>query len=296
MTVERNQPAPEEIIARAVAYKPVATYVGFSGGNDSRHVAHWMMNNVPGCEVFHINTGIGIERTREYVRDTCKEQGWPLHEIRAKEDCGQDYDALVRRGGFPGPDAHGLMYSLLKERAVRLLVRRAKVNHGRNANVMLATGVRYDNSVRRMRYVGQEIRKAGGQLWVNPHYWTTAEERDAYNAVSGIPENPVSRELGMSGECCCGAYAQPGERELIRKVCPATGARIDRLEQEVLAAGFTWSWEGRPPKGGFNPSQESLFRPLCFGCEKSAIVQQELAEFAPQAPGLVMTQDRAQAK
>lgn len=272
------KPTAHEIIKQAIdQYQPVAKYVGFSGGNDSRHVAHWMMENVPGCEVFHINTGIGIERTREYVRETCKQMGWPLHEIRAKEDCGQDYDEMCRQHGFPGPDSHSLMYSKLKERAIRVLVKRAKTGHSRNAKVLLATGVRYDNSIRRMRYAGDEIRAVGSQLWVNPHYWTTADERDEYNAKSGVPENPVSKELGMSGECCCGAYAQPGEFAIIKKVCPATAARIERLQQEVLERGFTWTWEGRPPKGGFNKDQGSLFRPLCFGCEKSAVVQQELA-------------------
>src|SRR5437660_87103 len=87
--------SPMEIVRRAIEqYKPVAIYVGFSGGNDSRAVAHWMMNNVPGCEPFHANTGIGIERTRQSVRDTCKIYGWNLHEIRALEDCGQSYDDL----------------------------------------------------------------------------------------------------------------------------------------------------------------------------------------------------------
>ena len=45
------------------------------------------------------------------------------------------------------------------------------------------------------------------------------------------------------------------------------------------ARGFTWGWEGRPPKGGFNKDQLGLFEhPLCVGCEKSAIVKAELAD------------------
>lgn len=79
----------DQIIASAMAFNPVAIRVGFSGGRDSLAVTHWMMTNVLGCEVFHCNTGIGIERTRQYVRDTCKAMGWPLHEIRAIEECAQ---------------------------------------------------------------------------------------------------------------------------------------------------------------------------------------------------------------
>jgi 3'-phosphoadenosine 5'-phosphosulfate sulfotransferase (PAPS reductase)/FAD synthetase len=271
---------PQDIVAEAIErYKPVAIYVGFSGGNDSRAVAHWMMNNVPGCEPFHANTGIGIERTREYVRKTCVDQGWPLHEIRALEDCGQDYEALCRRYGFPGPDGHQLMYARLKERCVRVLVKRAKVGHSRRAKVLIVSGIRHDESVIRMGYAGREINKVGAQVWINPLYWWTKAERDAYNAASGLPENPVTKALGMSGECGCGAFAHSGELERWRAVDPEFGKRIDRLQTEVLARGFTWSWEGRPPKGGFQPNQLGLFRlPLCVGCEKSAIVQEAIQE------------------
>ena len=271
---------PADIVAEALdRYKPIAIYAGFSGGNDSRAVTHWMMSNVPGCQALHINTGIGIEASRQYVRDTCKAQGWPLTEIRAKEDCGEDYDANVLRHGFPGPDGHQFMYRRLKERAVYALVKRAKVGHPRSAKVLIAAGVRYDESVRRMGYAGREINKIRAQIWANPVYWWTKAERDAYNAASGLPENPVVKQLGMSGECGCGAFAHPGELAKWRAIDTSFGARIDRLQSECLARGFTWGWEGRPPKGGFNRDQISLFEhPLCVGCEKSAIVKAELAD------------------
>jgi 3'-phosphoadenosine 5'-phosphosulfate sulfotransferase (PAPS reductase)/FAD synthetase len=280
---------PEEIVAEAIErYKPVAIYVGFSGGNDSRAVAHWMMNNVPGCQPFHANTGIGIERTREYVRETCKAYGWTLNEIRALEDCGQDYEALCLKHGFPGPDGHQMMYSRLKERCVRQLVRRAKQGHPRSAKVLIASGIRHDESLIRMGYAGREINTVGAQLWINPLYWWTKKTRDAYNETSGMPENPVTKALGMSGECGCGAFAHRGELDRWRAVDPAFGERIDRLQQGVLERGFTWSWEGRPPKGGHTNNQISLFqRPLCVGCEKSAIVQEELASIDLASVGQV---------
>jgi 3'-phosphoadenosine 5'-phosphosulfate sulfotransferase (PAPS reductase)/FAD synthetase len=274
-----DKPGPQEIIETALrVYRPIAVYVGYSGGNDSLRVTHWTMANVPGAEVFHINTGIGCERTRVHVRQVCKDRGWPLHEIRAKEDCGQDYDALCREHGFPGPDGHNMMYARLKERCVRLLLRRAKDGHSRGAKVMLISGLQHDDSKRRMRYAGREINSVGSQLWTNPFYWSSKAERDAYIAEHALPINPVTRELGMSGECGCGAFAQPGELARWRAVDPSFGERIDRLSQEVLAAGFTWSWEGHPPAGGHNKGQ-SLLMPLCGdSCFKSAIVRGELAD------------------
>ena len=162
-----GRPDAGTIVQRAIdEHNPVALRVGFSGGRDSLAITHWMMTHYPETQVFHCNTGIGIERTREFVRQTCKDYGWPLIEIRAKEDCGQDYDAIVKSHGFPGPDGHRYMYSLLKERPIRKLVRDAKAGHKRRDCVLIAAGVRHDESVRRMGYGGQEVNRQGGQLWV----------------------------------------------------------------------------------------------------------------------------------
>jgi 3'-phosphoadenosine 5'-phosphosulfate sulfotransferase (PAPS reductase)/FAD synthetase len=283
MKTGHEKRTPEDIVAEAIeTYKPVAIFVGFSGGNDSRAVTHWMMNNVPGCQPFHINTGVGIERTRQYVRDTSKAYGWNLTEIRAKEDCGEDYRKLVLERGFPGPDHHKKMYDRLKGRGVAKLVRDAKVGHRRNAKVLIASGIRHDESLIRMGYGGKEINREKGsaQVWINPLYWWTKEERDAYNAASGMPENPIPKLLGMSGECGCGAYAQPGELAKWKEVDPAFGEQIEALQLEVLMRGFTWAWDGRPPKGGFNPNQLTFHMPMCAGCVKSAVVKQELEEIA----------------
>lgn len=268
---------PAQIIANAMRYEPVASYACFSSGNDSITLAHWMMEHVPGCKVFHVITGIGVHQARDHFHAVCDRYGWPRVEIHAKRDCGQDYDEMVLKHGFPGPDMHHRMYARLKERAVRLLVKRSKVGHSRRAKVLLASGIRHDESIIRMGYVGREINIIGGQLWANPIYWFTKADRDAYIAHHGLPRNPVSDEIGISGECLCGAYAQKGELELIRKVDAEVAARIDRLQAQCLERGFTWGWEGHPPAGGHNPDQRGLF-PMCGTCEKSSIVQAELAE------------------
>lgn len=267
---------PLEIVTTAIErYKPVAIRVGFSGGDDSLAVTDWMMNNIPGCQPFHANTGIGIERTRQYVRDYCNRLGWPLTEIRAKEDCGQDYAELVKERGFPGPDHHKKMYDRLKGRAVALMVRRLKTQ--RADKVLIASGIRHDESLVRMGYAGREINTVGAQVWVNPLYWWTKSQRDAYIVERGLVGNPVTKELGMSGECGCGAFAQPGELKMWRRVDPDFGEYIDRLSDEAMARGFTWAWDGRPPAGGFNKDQVTMFMPMCFGCQKSAVVQKEMS-------------------
>lgn len=266
-----NTKTAEEIIQEAQeTYEPVAVFVGFSGGSDSLAATHWMMEHVPGCRALHCNTGIGIEKTREFVRETCEQYGWPLTEIRAKEDCGQDYDDLIREHGFPGPDHHSKMYSRLKERCIEKLVRETKTH--RMDKVAIATGIRHDESRVRAGYAGREINRRGAQVWLNPLYWWTGSDMRQYIKANGLPKNPVSDMLGMSGECLCGAYAHKGEKELVRLIDPDVVDRIERLEWECLKQGMTWGWEGAPPAGGFNPNQGMLDmeyeQPMCVGCGK----------------------------
>lgn len=225
-------------------YKPRKMFAGFSGGRDSLAVTHWMMINFPECEVVHVNTGIGIERTREYVREVCKKFNWPLTEVRAKEDCGQDYRELVLKWGFPGPGGHTLMYNRLKERAIKKLVKWNKKEW--KDRVVLATGLRRDESWRRSRYDDSVIDRSGALVWASPIYYWTRSDRDKYIEDNNLPLNPVAQELGMSGECLCGAYAHKGEKELVRIIDPETAEYIDELEKEVKEAGFEWGWEEAP--------------------------------------------------
>jgi 3'-phosphoadenosine 5'-phosphosulfate sulfotransferase (PAPS reductase)/FAD synthetase len=260
---------PEEIVARALSYKPAEIFIGYSGGNDSAAVVHWMMNNVPGCKVLHINTGIGIERTRQHVRETCAAYGWELVEIRAKEDCGQDYDTIVKKYGFPGPNGHQFMYRRLKERCIEHLLRIYKTK--RSDKIMIATGIRHDESKNRAGYAGREINFKGAQMWVNPLYWWTGTDMRQYIDAAKMPRNPVSQMLGMSGECLCGAYAHKGEMALVRLVCPATADRLKRLEDEVKACGHEWGWEDRPPTVAEQFIAKNQYAmPFCNGCEKAA--------------------------
>jgi 3'-phosphoadenosine 5'-phosphosulfate sulfotransferase (PAPS reductase)/FAD synthetase len=266
--------SPETIIAEALSLKPVAIYVGFSGGDDSLTTAHWMMNNVDNCKVLHINTGIGIERTREFVRETCHKYKWPLTEMRAKEDCGQDYDKEVLAHGFPGPYQHIKMYNLLKQKCIDKLVRESKKNH--KDKVMIVTGIRYDESTKRMRYVHEQVENRGAQIWVKPLYWWSKSQFMDYIKANKLERNPVSVLLGMSGECCCGAYAHKGMKEMIRIVDPITASRIDRLEKEVRAAGFPWGFEESaamvdPENRQGKRNTYGFLMPMCVGCEKRGL-------------------------
>lgn len=256
-------------VAKAIQqYSPDEIFVGFSGGGDSMLCLNLIKKYIPNVKAFHANTGIGIEKTRQFCRDYCKDNGIELVEIRAKEDCGQDYDDFVMEHGFPGAGMHYRMYQRLKERPIAKLHRDYKKKRGNK--IMMLTGIRYFESTVRAGYKNSIIDVAGGVVWVNPVYWFTNQEKYDYLKDHNIPTNPVSDVIGMSGECLCGAFASEDERELIRMVEPAAMDRIEKLEKEAWDRGHTWKWHQSPTKYHIleKHGQSNMFRPFCTGCGK----------------------------
>ncbi len=251
-----------ELLEEAIIeYVPRKVYALLSGGHDSLCATHLAFSTGLCDAAVHINTGIGIEQTREFVRDTCREQGWPLIEKHAK-DCGQDYRALVLEYGFPGPPQHTPMYIQLKERALRVVVREAKKK--RMDRVMLVSGCRSQESVRRMGTVDPiQKEKGSARVWVAIiHDWSKLECNE-YIQEQGLERNPVVDLIHKSGECLCGAFAKTGELKELELWFPETAAQIRELEAEVKAAGFDWGWEQ-----GKTYKREKIEEapPLCHSC------------------------------
>lgn len=247
-------------------FKPVAVYGLFSGGHDSLTATHIASLHPAFTAAAHINTGIGIKETRQFVRDTCEEHGWDLEMVRAKEDCGQDFREIVMENGFPGPAAHGLMYNMLKERGLRVLLKRAKTGKHRLDPVMLISGVRSAESERRMRHV-DPLQKEGSKLWTAIiHDWTKMD-CNKYIEHVGLKRNMVVDTIHKSGECLCGAYAKKGELAELEMWYPETAAEIRQLERDAKAAGHDWKWEDRPPKKSRKKKSEPV-NMMCVGCDK----------------------------
>jgi 3'-phosphoadenosine 5'-phosphosulfate sulfotransferase (PAPS reductase)/FAD synthetase len=248
------------VIDQAVAeHSPGSVFALFSGGHDSVTSTHIAASHPSFTAVVHVNTGIGIEQTREYVRDTCASHGWPLLELKAPAGL---YEQRCRERGMPGgPVQHSIMYQLLKDDQIRQLVR--EYSRFRGDRVGLVTGVRQAESERRMRIHPVAIERERAQLWINPILdWTKADVHD-YMEQAGLPRNPVVDKLHRSGECLCGALADPQELDWIAYWYPETAAYIRSLEHEAFKRGLPYRW-GAKQSQSFDPNQPML--PLCQDC------------------------------
>jgi 3'-phosphoadenosine 5'-phosphosulfate sulfotransferase (PAPS reductase)/FAD synthetase len=269
------------IMAEAVAeYRPVEIFAGFSGGHDSLVSTHFTMGWSGEATALHLNTGIGIEATRRFVRSTAADRSWSFHEATTAES----YDDMILGrvegvpGGFPGPAMHATYYQRLKERPLRKVASEARSGHPRGERrwVMIVTGIRGDESAVRTGYQrAVSVQATDSLVWVNPFYWATADHFRAYRERHDLPSNPVCTRLGFSGECLCGAFADTGELCRIRATCPATADRIEALQVEAANAGYPWGYEQGPPRWFAAAKRGQSFfpfhdghRPMCHNCEK----------------------------
>ena len=157
-------------------YKPSHVFGLFSGGHDSLCSTALAAAHPSFTAAVHINAGVGIDETREFVRETCRRQGWPLIEMHP--DAKTYRDLVIERGMPGGPKAHNTMYYWLKQRQVRRLV--AEHKQHRHDRIVLVTGIRLQESERRMAAaISVPVRRSGAQVWVSPILvWSKRECHD----------------------------------------------------------------------------------------------------------------------
>lgn len=282
-------------------YDPIAIFAGFSGGNDSIVATHFACENY-GATAIHCNTMIGIEKSRNHARRTAEKFGWDFSEKKAmaygpparmKDGSAWDpekllphkkwvegetaYEEFCYNFGMPGPGMHPRMYRILKERTFDTFKREAKSGKPRSSNVMFVTGIRHDESARRAGYQ-KAVHKIGASVWVSPFYWSTKIDFELYRQEFGLPRNPVTDVIGISGECLCGTFGSPQELDLLDAIEPETKAYVKGIEFVCSTIGLHDKWATRPPKEtscgvldltfGTAPS----FQPACVGCARRKVV------------------------
>lgn len=260
---------PDRLIERAKAeHNSVATVCLFSGGNDSTVLAHRCRDHYE--SLAFIDTGTAIPGVRDFVENYAVWIGKPLIVMES----GDMYRRLVlgkdvmnpgpdfRPLGFPGPRQHGRAYVVLKERQLEALRRRLKDGHPRSARVLYLTGVRRAESERRR--ARPAIHRSGGTVFASPLIdWSDQDMRE-YRAEHRLPQSDVAALIHRSGECNCGAFAAPGEREMLRSLWPDWFERtIASVEREAKAHGIpACRWGERP-----GTPDDGDGGPLCSDCQ-----------------------------
>jgi len=202
----------------------------FSGGNDSIASTHYAYENYDIDFTVYLDTNSGIPENKEYVKDVCDRYGWQLIVLSSPVTLksfalGTDTRQPL---GFPGPAAHSWAFQYFKQRQLRMIARQT------DAEPKFYTGVRSDESARRMRNVEGETQEGERWLWIRPiHDWSD-KQTDAYRKQHDLPRNPVNEKIGRSGDCYCGAYANR-DAELIELEAhyPDHYEWLTDLEQEV---------------------------------------------------------------
>lgn len=271
LLIEESHLILDHAIDNLVKPKHLAAVVGlFSGGNDSTVLCHLMRERI--THLGHANTTIGIEQTRQFVRDTAAAWDIPLLEVQPPRE-SDHYRALVLDQGFPGPGHHFKMYQRLKERGLREMRRRLVT--GRDERLIFLAGRRRSESARRANV--PMFQREGSIVWVSPLVNWTKLDLNTYRAMRGdVPVNQVSDLLHMSGECLCGAFAKDGELDEIAQWFPDVAAEIRALEAQVADRSDIpehcrkWGWGANAP---VKPSRVGL---LCSSCD-ARWVQEEIA-------------------
>lgn len=207
-----------------------ARAVLFSGGRDSTTLLHMMRKVGVVSHVVHANTGVGIEKTRQFVRDTCADWDLPLIEAHPAEN--RTFERLVLSEGFPGPAKHYKAYQWLKESALDAARKPLGVHRSHKRAALYIAGRRREESDRRADVPLYE--PDGSVIWVSPMAEVTKLDLNTYRLMNpDIPHNEVTDLIHMSGECGCGSFAKEGELEEWGYWFPEFRAYIESLEARI---------------------------------------------------------------
>lgn len=244
--------AAREVLADAPAEGDTLALV--SGGHDSLTAMHlaYQHRRVDLDGVVHVNTGIGVPQTREFVRQRAAELGLDYHEVgAARNEPGdahehrppqREYTSLVLEHGFPGPPVHDKMFINLKHEPLKAWIDASYPDR----EVTFVSGVSRHESERRMETVDETgTQEYLGCTTISPCVEFRGIDTTRYRSGLGLESNPVVERLEMSGECLCGAFADRGELRMLRLFYPAVWRYIKCLEARVGATSYT---EDGPPE------------------------------------------------
>ena len=206
-------------------------YALYSGGKDSSLVLNWLIEHDKLKAVVHVDTGVEMKLTRDFIKDTCKSYGIDLIILYPRPR--HRYVNMVLEHGFPGPGAHRIAMGFLKFHPIREFFLKLKDN-----SACLVSGVREAESKRRKKNFISPIESEGKMWFVNPFFYYSNEMMYKERLEKNIPISPAyTAGMNISGDCLCGAYATYGEKDRLRTADPHLADYIAWLEMGVQKFG-----------------------------------------------------------
>lgn len=260
--------------------------VAFSGGNDSRglaHVAKQLFAKSPFVvELAAIKTGLQVDGWEQSIIDYASLIGLP---VSFWEGEGREfYEQRVKEYGFPGNANHSIVQTRLKGRAYDKMYKAVRTDTEKpmadaGVAVWILSGIRKNESQKRMRLTSPYSYR-GGVQFINPlFYWSNAQVID-YLIDNDLPLSPFEQ-----GDCKCGASSKYPEHEWesIKNESPQLFAYLQSLENPL-----PWPW------GCFDKSAHSILKqveagqawlddgsiaafPTCLNCTRGSIADDESA-------------------
>lgn len=216
-------------------HDPDHIYAAVSGGDDSITALHFASHadEIELDGVVHMDTGIGVRKSRSFVKEQCEKMGLDLVVLgNSNARFGHErYEHLCKSHGFPGanPIAHSNMWKNLKDKPL------GKFRRSLDGDVALISGVRKHESDNRYEHLGNNgVQEVSGITWASPLVDFTDTDLQTYRNHHDIDENPVAALLCTSGECMCGAYGDRNNLPLLKQYFPEVTQQIFALEWDVL--------------------------------------------------------------
>lgn len=237
-------------------FEPYAVIVGLTTGFDSNVALKLatMFFNVTAA--FTCDTTIAAPETLNNCRKVA-EDVYKLKYIRkappyaGKKENNETYFEVVKQHGFPGKTktAHAWMYRWLKDHTVSSIISSIRQNK-RNRPIIIISGARKHESVRRFG-TSQDITIQGNNIWVNIcNEWTNSEVH-AFAMDNNLDRyrSPISKSIGISGECFCGCFSTKGELNEVKIASPSTYEKIMNIYKWLKQnTNYDWDWESGPSK------------------------------------------------
>lgn len=247
---------PEEIIDNAPC-KPAGgkVLVAFSGGNDSRVMAHVIKSlDLPYIlELAAIETKLSMDGWKQSVLDYSEWIGIPVSFWTGE---GRDYyGPYVEAYGWPGNAEHSKVQNRLKGRAYRKMMMENRTGtegemKAQGESVWILSGIRKYESQKRMMLKSPYSYREGIQF-INPLFYWLNSDIDDYLKLRSIPPAP-----GKQWDCKCGATVKNAAAEWaeIEEKAPCLRHYLESLHNPM-----PWQW------GEFDSSTSKALKQIDAG-------------------------------